>query len=77
MNFALLLLILLLVTGIFSALDAVYFSKRRAADEREPWWIEYPKSFFPVILIVFLLRSFLVEPFKNSFRVDDSNFAGG
>jgi len=27
-------------------------------------WIEYPKSFFPVILIVFLLRSFLVEPFK-------------
>jgi len=26
--------------------------------------IEYPKSFFPVILIVFLLRSFLVEPFK-------------
>jgi len=64
MNFALLLLILLLITGFFSALDAVYFAKRRAAGEREPWWIEYPKSFFPVILIVFLLRSFLVEPFK-------------
>ena len=31
---------------------------------REPWWVEYPKSFFPVILLVFLLRSFLVEPFK-------------
>lgn len=31
---------------------------------RQPWWIEYPVSFFPVILIVFLLRSFLVEPFK-------------
>lgn len=31
---------------------------------RLPWWIEYPVSFFPVILIVFLLRSFLVEPFK-------------
>jgi signal peptidase I len=31
---------------------------------REPWWIEYPNSFFPVILIVFLLRSFLFEPFK-------------
>ena len=26
--------------------------------------IEYAKSFFPVILAVFLLRSFLVEPFK-------------
>ena len=31
---------------------------------REPWWIEYPKSFFPVLLIVFLLRSFVAEPFK-------------
>src|SRR4029079_11960079 len=31
---------------------------------KEPWWVEYSISFFPVILIVFLLRSFLVEPFK-------------
>ncbi len=31
--------------------------------EREPSWIEYPKSFFPVFLIVLLLRSFLVEPY--------------
>ncbi len=31
---------------------------------RQPWWVEYAVSFFPVILIVFLLRSFLVEPFK-------------
>src|SRR5450756_1586721 len=64
MNFALLLFSLLVVTGIVSAMDAVYFGKRRAADAAEPWWVEYPKSFFPVILIVFLLRSFLVEPFK-------------
>ena len=64
MNFALLLFSLLVVTGIVSAMDAVYFGKRRAAGAKEPWWIEYPKSFFPVILIVFLLRSFLVEPFK-------------
>ena len=64
MNFALLLFSLLVVTGAMSALDAVYFGKRRAAGAKEPWWIEYPKSFFPVILIVFLLRSFLVEPFK-------------
>ncbi len=64
MNFALLLFSLLVVTGIVSALDAVYFAKRRAAGAKEPWWIEYPKSFFPVILIVFTLRSFLVEPFK-------------
>jgi signal peptidase I len=30
----------------------------------EPTWIEYSKSFFPVILAVLLLRSFLVEPFR-------------
>jgi len=63
-NFALILFILLLITGAVTLADKLVFSKQRAEDEPEPWWIEYPKSFFPVILIVFLLRSFLVEPFK-------------
>ena len=63
MNFALFLLILLLLTGGVWALDAAWLGRRRAAD-RQPWWVEYSVSFFPVILIVFLLRSFLVEPFK-------------
>jgi signal peptidase I len=31
---------------------------------RQPWWLEYTASFFPVILIVFVVRSFVVEPFK-------------
>jgi signal peptidase I len=31
---------------------------------REPHIVEYARSFFPVILIVLLLRSFLVEPFR-------------
>ena len=31
---------------------------------REPGWVEYSKAFFPVLLVVFLLRSFLAEPFK-------------
>ena len=64
MNFALLMLILLLVTGAIWLLDHLLFRKRRERNAKEPWWIEYPKSFFPIILIVFLLRSFLVEPFK-------------
>ena len=64
MNFALIMFVLLVITGAVAAADRLFFAKRRAAGEREPWWIEYPKSFFPVILIVFLLRSFLVEPFK-------------
>ncbi|MFC7287820.1 signal peptidase I [Herminiimonas glaciei] len=31
---------------------------------RQPAWIEYSGSFFPVIALVFFLRSFLYEPFK-------------
>ena len=102
MNFALLMLVLLVVTGGVWLLDRFYLRRRRdaavntaiaesasqlrpkpgeseaALQERkdailrqiqlgigkEPWWVEYSKSFFPVILAVFLLRSFLVEPFK-------------
>jgi signal peptidase I len=34
------------------------------AERHEPWYVEYSRSFFPVLLIVFLLRSFIVEPFR-------------
>ena len=64
MNFALILFSLLSITGAIWLLDHLVLRRNRAAGVPEPWWIEYPKSFFPVILIVFLLRSFLVEPFK-------------
>jgi signal peptidase I len=30
----------------------------------QPWWLDWTAGLFPVILAVFLLRSFLVEPFK-------------
>src|SRR6478735_10840319 len=64
MNFALLMLVLLVATGAIWLLDRLVLQRRRDKAAKEPWWIEYPKSFFPVILVVFLLRSFLVEPFK-------------
>jgi len=64
LNFALFLLILLVVTGAVWLLDKYVLRRHRAKDARQPWWVEYSISFFPVILIVFLLRSFLVEPFK-------------
>jgi signal peptidase I len=64
MNFALFLLILLVVTGGIWLLDLGLLRRSRAPDAKQPWWVEYSISFFPVILIVFLLRSFLVEPFK-------------
>jgi signal peptidase I len=64
LSFALFLFILLAVTGLVWLLDMAVLRKRRAKDAKQPWWVEYSVSFFPVILIVFLLRSFLVEPFK-------------
>ena len=64
MNFALFLLILLLVTGAVWLLDKFLLRRGRPNHAKQPWWVEYSISFFPVILIVFLLRSFLVEPFK-------------
>jgi signal peptidase I len=99
-NFALILFVLMVVTGVIWCFDVFYLAKqrRRAADaalaefdaraaklmadgvkpdsnanarsdiERhllaQPTWIEYSGSFFPVIALVFFLRSFLFEPFK-------------
>lgn len=64
MDFALIMFVLLVVTGSVWLLDRFVLQPRRAASDKESWWVEYSKSFFPVILAVFLLRSFLVEPFK-------------
>jgi signal peptidase I len=64
MNFALFLFLLLAVTGLVCLWDRLYLSKKRPKEAKQPWWVEYSVSFFPVILVVFLLRSFLVEPFK-------------
>ncbi|MBI3525838.1 MAG: signal peptidase I [Betaproteobacteria bacterium] len=64
MNFALILFLLLMATGAIWVADHFWLRKLRPADAADPWWVEYGASFFPVILAVFLLRSFLVEPFK-------------
>ncbi len=66
MYFALFMVIILVVTGLVWLLDWAVLSKKREANSttEEPWYVEYSKSFFPVILLVFVVRSFLVEPFK-------------
>ncbi len=98
MNFALILFVLTVFTGVLWVADKLVFrpqrrskaarlladfdARNRAALDRhepiveqerksledgavrQPAWLEYTASFFPVILIVFLLRSFLFEPFR-------------
>ena len=44
--------------------DARKYESQLAESAREPVAVEYAKSFFPVLFIVFVLRSFLVEPFQ-------------
>ena len=97
-NFALLLFLATVVTGVYWLAERIYFLPRRrraaqaiedAAAERraeldrmgiqkvdvdvqeakgrilmQPWWLDWTAGLFPVICAVFLLRSFLFEPFK-------------
>ena len=62
--FALIMVIVLTITGLIWLLDIFVLSKKRAANAKEPILVEYSKSFFPVILLVFFIRSFVAEPFK-------------
>jgi signal peptidase I len=57
MYFALFMVVILLVTGLIWLLDIIILHKNRPADQAEPWYVEYAKSFFPVILLVFTLLS--------------------
>lgn len=64
MGFPAVLLLATVITGIVWAGDAFVLKKSRSAASSEPVVVEMARSFFPVILIVFVLRSFLYEPFK-------------
>ena len=64
LTFAAVLLLATMLTGIIWLVDIVALKKRRVTMSSEPVLVEMARSFFPVILIVFLLRSFLFEPFK-------------
>ena len=63
-SFPLFMILILLLTGIIWLVDYFFFQKKRAAGSADPTIVEYAKSFFPVIFLVFMIRSFVAEPFK-------------
>lgn len=70
LNFELILFYATLVTGLICLFDLIFLAKKRKAKQGKsaelklPLIIDYSRSFFPVLLVVFLLRSFLYEPFR-------------
>nr|VFK47230.1 MAG: signal peptidase I Serine peptidase. MEROPS family S26A [Candidatus Kentron sp. TC] len=72
-DFATILTLLVFISGAIWAFDAMILSRRRRAsydNDRAPAGgvmakiVEYARSFFPIFVIVLILRSFLVEPFR-------------
>jgi len=66
-DFSFFLTLATLLTGVIWGGYAMMQRLRPAGEaipEKEPILVEYARSFFPIVLIVLLLRSFLVEPFR-------------
>jgi len=70
-DIALFLVVLSVITGIIWLLDYLVWAQKRQAvsDEtgkevKEPFYVDYARSLFPVFFIVLVLRSFIFEPFR-------------
>jgi signal peptidase I len=73
-DFSLMLVVVGALSGAIWSLDWLLFARRRKRDAaaagtpaervREPLAVEYARSFFPVIVLVLVIRSFLFEPFR-------------
>src|SRR5476649_512158 len=63
-DFAAVLLLAAVITGVLWLYDAKWARKRRSAGEPKPVVVDMARAFFPVIVVVFLIRSFWIEPFK-------------
>jgi signal peptidase I len=73
-DFSLMLVVVGALSGLIWAADAAFFARRRRVHAasagtpservREPIAVEYARSFFPVIILVLVIRSFLFEPFR-------------
>ncbi|WP_367606404.1 signal peptidase I [Legionella sp. W05-934-2] len=64
MSFALFLLVMTILTGVLYVLEVFYYAKKRPAGQKRGRILEFGHGFFPIFLIVLILRSFLGEPFR-------------
>lgn len=65
-DFEFILTSVVIVSGLIYLIDSLFFVKQRAktGDDRIPVVVDYAKSFFPVLLVVLLLRTFVAEPYR-------------
>ena len=63
-----LILVLLSIAGVLLVVIDFFFlkAKRKAANPNgeDPTWLKETKSFLPIVIVVLVLRSFIVEPFQ-------------
>lgn len=64
-DFPFFLTLAVIVTGILTLIDKVFFEKKRMlTGKKQPWFFDYARSFFPALLIVWCIRSFIVQPYR-------------
>ena len=63
-NFPLILFLLVAAGLLIWLVDIVWWRKQREPDAKEPFIVENAKSLTPVLLLVFVIRSFMYEPFQ-------------
>jgi signal peptidase I len=63
-SFPAIMVLLVAVTGLIWLLDRLLWAPKRDKDTDEPVVVEYARSFFPIILLVLVIRSFIAEPFR-------------
>jgi signal peptidase I len=55
---------LVLISGAIALIDILFLAKKRAAHKKQPLVFEYARSFFPMLLLVWVIRSFLIQPYR-------------
>lgn len=63
-NFPTTLTFLVIFTGVIALIDQLFFWKKRRLQQQQPSVIvENSRSFFPVLLLVWIIRSFIIQPY--------------